>query len=441
MNIGAVLAGEAADASVGERIYRLAAEIFPICRSLTGPGVRETLGLLRKIVPLDLRRVPTGTPVLDWTAPKEWTIRDAWVKNAAGERVIDFRASNLHVMGYSVPVHRTMPLAELKRHLFSLPGQPNLIPYRTGYYAETWGFCVSQEALDALPEGDYEVMIDSSLDDGELVYGEYLHRGRSEEEFLLTTHCCHPSMANDNCSGLALLTHLAAQLSRVETRLSYRFLWLPGTIGAIAWLAANDAHAGRIRHGLVVSGVGDPGGPTYKRTRSGNAPIDRAMVHLLHHAAGKPEVIDFSPYGYDERQFNTPGYRLPVGLIQRSRFGTYPEYHTSADNLDFIAPGPLAESYRLIVDAIGLIETDATYLNTLPKGEPQLGRRRLYDKIGGDPDTYGSRMALLWLLNLSDGEHTLLDIAERSGLPYATVARTARMLEAEGLLRALVPAG
>lgn len=422
------------DGKAGDVIFEIAAELFPINRSLTGPGVRETLDLLRSRVPLEIRAVPSGTEVLDWTVPKEWALRDAWVKDAKGNRVIDFKANNLHVMGYSVPVHRTMQLDELKSHLFTLPDQPDLIPYRTGYYAGTWGFCLSQNALDGLPDGEYEVMIDASLDDGEMNYGEYFHQGETEEEVLLTTHCCHPSLANDNCSGMAMLTYLAQRISGIETRLSYRFLWLPGTIGAISWLALNEGSVGRIKHGLVVTGVGDAGGPTYKRTRRGDAPIDRAMMHLLSDSKTGAKLLDFFPYGYDERQFNSPGYKLDVGLLQRSQFATYPQYHTSTDNMDFIAPGYLEEVYTLVADAIEILERDEVPVNKLPKGEPQLGRRGLYDAIGGSPDSYDQRMAMLWILNLADGEHSLLDIAERAGISFATIARTADILRERGLL-------
>mgnify|MGYP000987489943 CR=1 FL=1 len=419
---------------IGDEIYALAAELYPICRSITGPGVRETLAILQRSVPLEVREVPTGAPVLDWTVPKEWSIRDAYIKNAAGERVVDFREHALHVMSYSTPVRATMPLQELKKHIFTLPDQPDLIPYRTSYYNENWAFCMRQRALDALPDGAYEVLIDSELKDGVLNYGEYVHVGESSDEVLFSAHICHPQLANDNCSGLALLTLLAARLKGVKTRHSYRFLWAPGTIGAIAWLAANETNTSRIKHGLVLSCVGDAGGPTYKRTRRGDALIDRAMTHVLSAATAAPNIIDFFPYGYDERQYNSPGYLLDVGLFQRSQFATFPEYHTSADNMDFIRPEHLAKSYSWIVGAIDILERDRAYLNLAPKGEPQLGRRRLYAAIGGDKDSYAKSLAMLWVLNLSDGGHTLLQIAERANTPFATIAAIADLLEEKGLL-------
>jgi aminopeptidase-like protein len=323
---------------VGERLYAFASAIYPICRSITGPGVRETLDLIDRIVPLQRSEVPTGTPVLDWTVPKEWTIRDAWVKNVAGERVIDFKAHSLHVLNYSTPVQARMPLAELKKHIFTLPDQPELIPYRTSYYQERWGFCMSHRALEALPDGEYDVCIDADLAPGSLTYAEHIHRGESEDEVLLQAHICHPSLANDNCSGLSLLAHLAEAMAPLKTKYTYRFLFAPGTIGAIAWLERNREAAKRVKHGLVLSCVGDVGGPTYKRTWRGNAAIDAAMEHVLARSFPAANVIDFFPYGYDERQYNSPAFRMDVGLFQRSQFATFPEYHTSGDNLDFIRP-------------------------------------------------------------------------------------------------------
>ncbi|MFO1110036.1 MAG: DUF4910 domain-containing protein [Bradyrhizobium sp.] len=418
----------------GAEILALAAKIYPICRSITGNGVRQTLREVAAHIPLDIHEVPTGTPVLDWTVPREWNIRDAWIKNARGEKIVDFNRSNLHVMSYSVPVHRKMSLAELKPHVHTLPDQPDLIPYRTSYYAENWAFCMPHRQFEALRDETYEVSIDSSLADGHLTYGEYLHRGETQDEFLLSAHVCHPSLANDNCSGIALLTQLAKRMSGLRTRYSYRFLFAPGTIGAITWLARNEDSVHRIKHGLVVSMLGDRGGPTFKKSRQGNAEIDRAMIHALNHSGLVPTIEEFSPYGYDERQYCSPGFNLPVGLLQRSKYGTIPEYHTSADNLDFISAEQLGESYRLISDAIAVIEGNGIFRNTVSKGEPQLGRRGLYGAIGGDKDTAAANMAMLWILNLSDGEHSLLDIAERSNLPFAVIKRTADLLARDDLL-------
>jgi aminopeptidase-like protein len=421
---------------VGEAIYALAAELYPICRSITGEGVRATLAALIRHIDIDVHEVPTGTRAFDWIVPREWNIRDAYVKDPSGRKIIDLAQSNLHVMSYSTAVRARMSLAELRPHLHSLPGQPDLIPYRTSYYSEAWGFCIAHRQLEGLPDGTYEVVIDSTLKDGSLTYGEHLHRGDTDDEVLLSAHICHPSLANDNCSGLALLAHLAKRLAGRRTRYSYRFLFAPGSIGALAWLSRNEDKLHRIKHGLVLSCVGDAGGPTYKRSRRGNAEIDRAMAHVLKHSGRQPTLLDFSPYGYDERQYCSPGFDLPVGLFQRSRFGAFPEYHTSADNLDFIAPEHLESSAQMIADAIEILEANRLFRNTSPKGEPQLGRRGLYGAVGGDKNAAAGNMAMLWALNLSDGRHTLLDIADRAGLPFPALRAAADALLRHGLLTA-----
>jgi len=419
---------------IGEEIFAFAAKIYPICRSITGRGVRETLRAIGAHIDLQLHEVPTGTAVFDWIVPREWNIRDAYIKNERGEKVLDFAWSNLHVMSYSVPVRQRIPLAQLKQHVYTLPDEPDLIPYRTSYYAENWAFCMSHRLLETLRDETYEVVIDSALTDGYLTYGEYLHKGETEDEFLLSAHVCHPSLANDNCSGIALLTHLAKRMAGLRTRYSYRFLFAPGTIGAITWLSRNEDHCRRIKHGLVLSMVGDGAGPTYKRSRRGNSTIDRAVVHTMRHSGLPATILDFSPYGYDERQYCSPGFNLPVGLFQRGKFGEIPEYHTSADNLDFIAPNHLALSYRLIAEILDVVENDMSYCNTLPKCEPQLGRRGLYGSVGGDKDAATSNMAMLWVLNLSDGMHSLLDIAEQADLPFAAIRTAALRLHESGLL-------
>jgi aminopeptidase-like protein len=425
---------EARDEHIGAEIYALAAELFPICRSITGEGVRQTLDIMARYIALDRHEVPTGTRVFDWVVPREWTIRGASIRDMAGRAIVDFARSNLHVLSYSIPVHRTMPLDELREHIHTLPDQPDLIPYRTSYYAENWGFCIAHSDLEKMRDAVYQVEIDSDLSDGSLAYGEYLHRGETEREFLFSSHICHPSLANDNCSGLALLTLIARNLQARRTRYSYRFLFAPGTIGALSWLVRNEERTKHIDHGLVVSCVGDAGGPTYKRSRRGNAFIDRAVAEVLRHQEQQAVLLDFSPYGYDERQFCSPGFNLPVGLFQRSAFGTFSQYHTSADNLDFIKPEHLASSYRMLMDVIEVVEGDWTPLNLFPKGEPQLGRRGLYAALGGDKSTGLSAMALLWVLNLSDGEHSLLAMAERSGLSFRELSNAAKLLLDHGLL-------
>jgi aminopeptidase-like protein len=329
-----------------------------------------------------------------------------------------------------------MGLAELKEHLFSLPDQPDWVPWRTSYYAERWGFCASQRLVDGLPEGDYEVCVDTTLADGHLTYGEHLVEGRTDEEVLVSCHVCHPSLANDNLSGIAVATRLARRLAEGgRPRYSYRFLFAPGTIGAITWLAGNEDRLDRVRHGLVLACVGDPGGFTYKRSRRGDAEIDRVVAHVLGRSGRPHQLVDFSPYGYDERQFCSPGFDLPVGSLSRTPYARYPEYHTSADDLDLVGPAQLQESLELCWEVVGVLEANRRYVNLSPKGEPQLGRRGLYGSIGGRSDAEERQMAMLWVLNQSDGAHSLLEVAERSGLPFTLLAEVAATLEEAGLLR------
>lgn len=409
---------------------------YPICRSITGDGVRQTLAMIQERIPLDIHEVPSGTPVFDWTVPKEWNIRDAWIKDPSGRKVVDFKEHNLHVLGYSIPVHERLPLAELKKRLFTLPDKPDLIPYRTSYYRETWGFCLRHRTLEALPEGEYEVLVDSALADGSLTYGECFLQGESEREVLLSTHICHPSLCNDNLSGIAVMTALAQEIQgRPRRRYSYRFLFIPGTIGSITWLARNEEAAGKIDHGLVAANLGDSGTFHYKKSRRGNAEIDRAVLAVLR-SAGEPfGVEDFVPFGYDERQYCSPGFNLAVGSLTRTPYGRYPEYHTSADNLEFVKPESLEGSLRTYLAVMDVLEGNRRYLNLNPKCEPQLGRRGLYRTIGGDDAGRARELALLWVLNLSDGENALLDVAERSGMSFAAIRAAADALLEVGLLR------
>jgi aminopeptidase-like protein len=425
------------ETDIGARIHALAARIFPINRSITGDGVRQTLQILNEYAPISHREVPTGTRIFDWSIPREWNVRDAYVKDPSGRKIIDFSASNLHLMGYSIPVNARMPLDQLKPHLHTLPEQPDIIPYRTSYYDENWGFCLPHNQLLNLAEGTYEVLIDSDLKDGSLTYGEFCHPGGDDGDILFSTHICHPSLANDNCAGLALLTFVAAALEGRSTRYRYRFLFAPGTIGALSWLADNLSELHHIRHGLVISCIGDGGGPTYKKSRGGDAIIDRAVACVRCNGDTRAEMLPFSPYGYDERQFNAPGFNLPVGLLQRSRFGAFPEYHSSADNLDFIRPQYLASSFQMVMDIIELLETNWVPLNLFPMGEPQLGRRGLFSKTGGHKDASLTAMAYLWILNLADGQHSLLDIAERADMAFSTISKAAKLLLNHGLLSKL----
>jgi aminopeptidase-like protein len=415
----------------GEEMYELAERLYPICRSLTGEGVRQTLAALAEHVPLEVHEVPTGQQVLDWTVPQEWMIRDAWIEGPDGERIVDFRDSNLHVVGYSAPVRRRMPLAELKDHLHSLPEHPDWIPYRTSYWKEAWGFCLEHRLLESLPDGEYEVCIDSSLADGHLTYGELVIPGERDEEVLVSTHVCHPSLANDNLSGIAVAVGLAKQLAERSRRYSYRFVFVPGAIGPIAWLALNEDAVARIRHGLVLTLLGRPGGFVYKRSRRTDAEVDRAAALQL---SASGELRDFDPYGYDERQYCSPGFNLPVGRVTRVPHGEFPEYHTSADNLDLISADCLAESLSTVGSILDVLDRNGTYLNLSPRGEPQLGRRGLYGSLGGASEGRDREHALLWVLSLSDGEHSLLDIAQAAGLPFPAVRHAADALLEHGLL-------
>ncbi|NJM64431.1 MAG: DUF4910 domain-containing protein [Acaryochloris sp. RU_4_1] len=421
--------------SPGLEMYQLISELYPICRSITGDGVRKTLQIVQHHIPLETYEVPTGTAVYDWLVPKEWNIHDAYVKDQNGHKVIDFQSSNLHILNYSIPIHKTVPLAELKQHLFTLPDYPDWIPYRTSYYEETWGFCLTHHTLQDLTEGDYEVYIDSSLKEGHLTYSEYFIPGSTPDEVLFSCHTCHPSLCNDNLSGIALATYLAKNLSsRSSLRYSYRFIFIPGTIGSITWLSRNEDRIHHIKHGLVIAGVGNSGSLTYKKSRRGNTEIDRAVTHVLQHSGDNYTVNDFSPYGYDERQYCSPGFNLPIGSLTRTPFGTYPEYHTSADNLEFVNQTYLADSFAKYLAIINLLEHNQTYLNTNPKCEPQLGTRGLYTTLGGKQTTPDDRMAILWVLNLSDKRHTLLDISEQSGIEFYLICNAADALLRNNLL-------
>jgi len=428
------LLGRLLEHGSGERMYEFIRELYPVCRSISGDGVRATLARIGEELPLEIVEVPTGTPVFDWTVPKEWNIRQAWIKDPSGNKIVDFAEHNLHVVSYSVPVRKRLSLEELKQHLHSLPDHPDWIPYRTSYYSESWGFCLAHRQLESLQDGEYEVCIDSTLADGSLTYGECLIAGESAEEVILSAHICHPSLANDNLSGNALLVRLGVALASVSPRYSYRLLFAPGTIGSIAWLARNQAQVSKIKHGLVISCVGDSGGPTYKRSRRGNAEIDRAVETIISEVAPRGHVEDFSPYGYDERQYCSPGFNLPVGLLERSKYGAFPEYHTSADNLDFVNAGDLGFSYDMVCRIVEILETNCSPVNTMPHCEPQLGKRGLYEAMGGDNQRVARQMAMLWVLNLADGKHTLLDMAERSGVTYSLILEVTDLLRKNGLL-------
>lgn len=421
-------------ADLGEEIRGLIARLYPICRSITGPGVRQTLEILSEIHPIRVTEVPTGTRAFDWTVPREWSIRDAYIKDSSGRRVVDFQVHNLHVLNYSVPVEGRFTLAELTPHLYSLPDLPKAIPYRTSYYNDNWGFCLTHDQMRSLADDVYEVKIDSTLSNGSLSLGEIVLPGDVEDEILVSTHTCHPSLANDNLSGLAVAINLAKRLSQRKRHHTYRFLFIPGTIGSITWLALNEDKTHRIKHGLVITGVGDTGPFTYKRSRRGDAGIDRIAAHVLA-ARGEPhKVIDFYPYGYDERQFCSPGFDLPVGRISRTPHGEYPEYHSSADNPDFVSIPSLLRALDLIETILVTADRDKVLVSRNPKCEPQLGKHGLYRKVAGQTGQQTDELALLWVLSLADGKHSLLDMADRADLPFERIAAAAEKLLAHDLL-------
>jgi aminopeptidase-like protein len=416
-------------------MHGLVERLYPLCRSITGDGVRATLDIVAESIPLIVHEIPTGTRVLDWTVPREWNIRDAYVADPEGRRVIDFTQSNLHVVGYSVPVRTRMSLARLRPHLHTLPDQPDLIPYRTSYYKEAWGFCLSQSTLDSLSDGEYEVVIDSTLEDGSLTYAEHLIPGRTSDEVLVSCHTCHPSLANDNLAAIAVAVELAKRLATSERHYTYRFLFAPGTIGAITFLARNTGRLDKIKHGLVLACAGDSGSLTYKQSRRGKAEIDQ-VARLVLESSGRPHtIVDFSPYGYDERQFCSPGFNMGVGCLTRTPYGAYPEYHTSGDDPDFVVPDAMADTLQTVWEIFEVLERNRSYVNLSPYGEPQLGNRGLYDALGGRSDTRQAQLAMLWVLNLSDGEHSLVQIAKRAGLPFDVISIAADALRDADLLK------
>jgi aminopeptidase-like protein len=433
------LASDSGSAAQVSALWPLMRALYPLCRSITGNGVRHTLDLVEEWIPLERTEVPTGTKVFDWEIPNEWNIRDAYISDRHGKRLVDFRDHNLHVMSYSAPVRRSMTLEELRPHLHSLPERPDWIPYRTTYYREHWGFCLRHRDLERLGPGPFEVVIDSTLAPGSLTYAECVVPGRTGAEAFVYTYTCHPSLANENLTGIAVAAALAREMLKGKRpRLTWRFVFGPTTIGSLTWLARNEDSLGRVRAGLVMGLLGDAGPVTYKRSRRGDCVTDRAASHVLGGVPGS-RIVDFEPQGCDERQFCSPGFDLPVGRITRSPNGEFPEYHTSADNLDILRPSALAESLRTLARLISLLDENRRLANLSPKGEPRLGKRGLYGSVGGVP-LREHEQALLWVLNYCDGEHDLLSIAEQSRLGFAHIAQAAAALEAAGLLREIDPA-
>ena len=420
----------------GTDIYALASELYPICRSITGRGLRQTLELIGKRIPLEVTEIATGSSVFDWEVPDEWNIEDAWIKDSHGEKIVDFQQHNLHIMGYSEPANTTLSLQQLQARLYSLPDTANWIPYRTSYYNRNWGFCLRHKDRLELLECDYEIAIRSDLSPGVLSYGECFLAGRSKREILLYTHICHPSLANDNTSGMAILTKIAEWLASEDRRFSYRIVFAPGTIGSLCWLKNNESRLGRISHGLVLGLLGDAGSLTYKASRNGAHEIDQIVPYALRQSGDEARLIPFDPYGYDERQFCSPGFDLPVGRLTRSTNDGYAEYHSSADDLEFISARNLDESYQALRNILRTLESNVHYQNLLPKGEPRLGKRGLYGSVGGRSPAE-SEHAMLWVLSQSDGSSSLVDIAKRSGLQYRSIQAAAESLRDVGILDVL----
>lgn len=422
--------------NIGKYMLEFIKKLFPICRSITGNGVRETMDIIKEHIPLEVHEVKSGTKVFDWTVPREWNIKDAYIKDSSGKKIIDFKENNLHIMSYSIPVNKKMSLEELKPYIHTLPDFRDRIPYLTSYYNENWGFCMTQNQFEAMKDDEYEVVIDSSLEDGSLTYGEYYIKGEVEDEIIFSAYTCHPSMCNDNLSGIAITVFLAEALSKIKTKYSYRFIFAPETIGTITWLSLNENKIKNIKMGLVATCTGDSGIKTYKRSKQGDSITDKIVENVLAHCGEKYNVWDFFPWGSDERQFCSPGINLPVGSLMRTAYG-FDGYHTSFDNLEYMSEKGLADSYKTYLEIVYVAENNRTYLNMNPKCEPQLGKRGLYRMIGGGCDYPFDESAMFWVLSFSDGEHSLLDISYRSGMEFKRIKHASDALYEKKLLTQL----
>ena len=417
----------------GKSMYRLMTELFPICRSITGNGVRKSLKIIQRIIPLKILEVPSGTEVFDWIIPKEWNIRDAYISDSHGNRVVDFKENNLHVLGYSIPVDMTVSLDELHGHLYSLEDQPDAIPYVTSYYKERWGFCLPHNLRKSLKDGDYRVFIDSSLEEGHLTYGELIIPGSTDEEIFLSTYICHPSMANNELSGPVVTARLASWIASEPRRYTYRIIFIPETIGSITYLSRN---LGRMKEkvaaGFNVTCIGDERAYSYVPSRNGATLADRAALNIL--MFEHPDFICYSflDRGSDERQYCSPGVDLPVVSIMRSKYREYPEYHTSLDDLSFVSPAGLQGGFSVLKDCIELLERNKVYRVTCI-GEPQLGRRGLYPTIG-TKDSHGQIEELMNFLTYADGEHDLIDISNIIKVPVRRLYPVIDKLLATGLI-------
>ena len=422
---------------IGQRMYALCDRLFPICRSITGDGVRETLGILRDIVPdMTIHEVPTGTQVFDWTVPKEWKIRDAWIKNSRGEKILDFQKTNLHVVGYSLPVDQKVTLAELLPLIYTQPDQPDAIPYVTSYYQERYGFCMTQRQKDVLPDDTYHIHIDSTLQDGSLTYGEILIPSTegAEDEIFLSTYVCHPSMANNELSGPAVTIYLAkAILAKKKRRYAYRIIFIPETIGAITYLSAHLLEMKeKVRAGFNISCVGDDRTYSYVPSREGDTLADKAAQNILSFSHPTYVKYSFLQRASDERQYNAPGVDLPVCAVCRSKYGEYPEYHTSKDDMTLISPEGLKGAYEVYEDILEALEHNRTYrIQCLC--EPQLGKRGLYPTVS-QKGKYDEVKAMMDCIAYADGENDLIDISNHIGVPVKELLPVVEKLSKNGLL-------
>lgn len=426
--------------SIGQDMYDLCDKMFPLCRSITGDGVRETLKIMRDVLPeIKLHEVPTGTKVFDWTVPKEWRIRDAWVKNSKGEKIIDFQEHNLHVLGYSTPIDKKVSLAELKKYLYTQPDQPDAIPYVTSYYKERFGFCLSQEQYDSLTEDTYHMFIDSDLFDGSLTYGELIIPGDSEQEILLSTYLCHPSMANNELSGPAVSVYLAKWLmSLPKRRYTYRFVYIPETIGSITYMSQSD-HLDKMKANVIagwnLSCVGDDRTYSMVATRYGNTLADKVTENVLGYIYPDYKHYSFLNRGSDERQYNAPGIDLPVCGFSRSKYGEYPEYHASKDNMGLISPSGLLGAYNAMRDCINALEHNHNYQIEC-FGEPQLGKRGLYPTIS-QKGSYDEVTTMMNFIAYADGKNDLFDISNIIGVPVKNIWPIAEKLARAELIKAV----
>ena len=410
--------------------------LWPLPRSITGNGFRQSLDILSEIIPFERHRFPTDTVVFDWTVPKEWVAREAYFIDPAGKRRCDFAENNLHLLNYSTPFNGNVTLDELKKHLFSLPDLPEAIPYLTSYYEERWGFCISHDELTSLPEGDYQVVIDTEFIDGHLEIGEAVLEGEEPSEILFSTYLCHPSLANNELSGPLVAAFLYERLQSLPRRRhTCRFVVVPETIGTIAFLSLRGEHLlDKMAAGFQITCVGDGGSLTYKSSRRGDTLADRAAKLAL---ASRADVRwrSFNPaIGSDERQYCSPGFDLPMGSLMRTMYTEYPQYHCSLDNKDIIDFGAMAETIDAYVDLFEIIEANRTWKNTVMFGEPQLSKRNLFRSLGSQIHSEERDNAIWWLLNLADGKHDLIDIAEKSGLDWRLLAEVAEMLNKSELL-------